>query len=86
MRQKILNIITGWGKRLGFLKVQPGELDMAGKRLEMCKACPFTKQSSALKIVNGQGSMEHFSLCTKCGCPVYEKTIVKQEKCPVGKW
>lgn len=44
----------------------------AGKRLDICKACPELIQLT--------------TQCKKCGCFMNVKTKLKMAKCPIGKW
>lgn len=86
MLKKINHIFIGWGKRLGWLPTSEAEHKLAELRLKSCQQCPNTKESKLLKIVNGHGAYEKEIFCTLCKCPCSEKTIVVEEKCPIGKW
>ena len=59
-------------------------------RLLDCGKCSFTKQSKVLKFINGDANEIETLVCTGCSknfhCPVVEKSLVKNEKCPKGKW
>jgi hypothetical protein len=84
--KKLLNILTGWGKRLGILQISKAEHKMAEVRMSICKWCPYSEQSKVMKILNGNVNYEAQLKCNKCGCPCWEKTIVVDEKCPIDKW
>lgn len=45
--------------------------ESATKRFEICKECPFMKDSTQ---------------CRKCGCLMKAKVKVKGASCPIGKW
>ncbi len=83
---KIKNILIGWGKRLGFLPTSEAEKKLSELRMKQCKGCPDSKSSKALQIINGAAGYEHQLGCTRCGCPVLEKTLVVAEYCPIAKW
>lgn len=83
---KIKNIITGWGKTLGLLEVSEEEKLISLKRLEACSTCPAAKPSKVLEFIKGEAEEIDTLACTKCGCPIHEKSIVKDETCPMDKW
>lgn len=83
---KIDNIIKGWGKRFGFISVSRAETKLADLRLTICKNCPESKATKVLTILNGNAEYEQTIKCRMCGCPCWEKTIVVDEICPLGKW
>jgi hypothetical protein len=39
-----------------------------------------------LKLVNGTATHEDDKYCDLCTCPLTEKTIVADEKCPINNW
>lgn len=80
------NIIEGWSKRLGLKEITPDEHRMAEERLKICLQCPMAKESKMLILLNGTANREKILKCSGCGCPLYEKVIVPEEKCPLGKW
>jgi len=86
MLLKILHIVTGWGKRLGLLPTTRAERKLVELRVKICSECPFSRESKILAIVNGEGEFQKQLVCTKCGCPSWEKGLVIDEKCPEGKW
>lgn len=80
------HIMEGWSKRLGLRKITPEEHRMAEERLKECLQCPLAKESKMLVLLNGSANREQILKCSGCGCPIYEKAIVPDEKCPQGKW
>lgn len=80
------NIVTGWGKSLGLMEVTPEEQARSIERLEQCAGCPAAERSSFLAFLKGEARDIDAIYCTKCGCPVNEKSLVKEETCPLGKW
>jgi len=77
--EKPVNAWQAWKKNLGesrpwhlFDPVQRVSEDLAAKRYDLCKGC------------------EHFikatTQCTKCGCIMKAKTLLKNAECPIGKW
>lgn len=83
---KVANIIQGWGKTLRLLETSPQEKRMSLQRLKECANCPLAKESSLLKLIRGKGYTIKVLYCKGCQCPVNEKSLVKNEKCPEGKW
>lgn len=86
MIKKLLHIIKGWSKRWGIISVSKAEEKLADLRLKECKYCAFSSESKVLNIINGKALYEKQLVCTKCTCPVYQKTIVVNESCPINKW
>jgi hypothetical protein len=86
MLRLINHIIIGWGKKLRWLPTSEAELALGKLRIKQCKDCPFGKESRALKLINGHAHYQADVYCSKCGCPVLQKTLVVDEKCPIGKW
>lgn len=84
--KKIGHILTGWGKAFGFIAVSSAEAKLSELRLSICNGCPLAEKSNVLKLVNGHAKYESQLYCTKCKCPSEEKSLVVDEKCPVGKW
>lgn len=84
--KKIKNIYTGWGKRLGLLKSTEHETEIAALRMGECMNCNHGKASEFLVFINGESTREKVLKCELCGCPCWEKTIVMNESCPIGKW
>jgi hypothetical protein len=82
----LLHIAEGWGKSLGWLDVSPEDQQVSIERMKICAVCPFAKESNFLKLLKGEARDMDAIYCTKCGCPVNEKTLVTDEKCPEKKW
>jgi hypothetical protein len=83
---KLQNIVTGWSKSMGLMTVSPEEKKLSIARMTKCATCPFAKKSSFLAILHGKGHNLAAIYCGQCGCPVNEKSLVKNETCPVGSW
>lgn len=81
-----LHIAEGWGKSLGWLDVSIDNQQLSIERMKKCATCPFAKESSFLKLFKGEAREMDAIKCTECGCPVNEKTLVTNEKCPIGNW
>jgi len=45
--------------------------ELLKRRRDICNSCPH-------KIIN--------SLCEKCGCVIYVKTLLDTNHCPINKW
>lgn len=83
---KLLRIAEGWGKSLGLLEVSEENRKLSLERMKICAQCPLAEESSFLKLIRGVMEDVPAVYCTKCGCPCNEKTLVNNEKCPLGKW
>lgn len=82
----LLNIAEGWGKSCGLLEVKPAVKALSIERMKVCAECPEAKKSSFLKLIKGNAHQLAAIYCNKCKCPVNEKSLVKNEKCPLKKW
>lgn len=56
------------------------------ERLKECAKCDDAIDSSVLKFINGEAEQIKCKACRFCGCPVVEKSLVKNEKCHLNKW
>jgi hypothetical protein len=81
---KISNIAKGWFASKIFKSKSIQELSV--ERLKHCEPCRNTKQSKFLKFINGDAREIETLVCNGCGCPVVEKSLVKNETCPQKKW
>ena len=84
--KRIGNILKGWAKALRIIKTSSDEKNLSSERLAACGKCEHASKSKVLAIINGHATYEHQLQCTKCGCPCLEKSLVKEETCPLGKW
>lgn len=80
---KIARIFEGWLKRFKLLK---GDWSLSARRLKICESCSRAKKSKIIEIFNGNVLEVNSMVCTKCHCPCLEKSLVKKERCPLGKW
>lgn len=90
---KLGHIAEGWGKSIGLFNVGDETKKMSLRRLNICATsgpnggiCELGKQSNILKLVNGTAHEIDAVYCSGCGCPVNQKSLVKDEKCPKNKW
>lgn len=84
--KKVRNILTGWARAFGIIRV-PGKVEkMSAERLAICNSCPSAGRSAVLRIINGMARKESQIYCKECKCPCLEKSMVESEKCPLGKW
>jgi len=85
---KIIHILKGWFASKIYADKDTESISKI--RLLECENCEFTKQSKVLKFINGDAKEIETLVCTGCSknfhCPVVEKSLVKNEKCPKGKW
>lgn len=80
----IIHIVKGWFASKIYASKTAGELSM--ERLKRCEFCRYAKPSKVLKFINGDALEINTMKCSGCGCPVVEKSMVKDEKCPLKKW
>ena len=45
-------------------------IDLQKQRMSICENCEYYK----------------FKKCSNCGCVMFLKTWLRNEKCPIGKW
>lgn len=83
---KIRNILVGWGRRLGIIRTPIDVQILSKERLSMCGKCVYAKHMKLLEIINGKDEYVNTLMCTGCGCPCLEKSLVREEKCPLNKW
>jgi hypothetical protein len=86
MIKKFFHIIRGWGLAFGIIQKTKAEEALSHLRLKICARCEKAKESKVLGIINGQAMYERSIICSKCSCPCLEKSLVIDEKCPIGKW
>jgi hypothetical protein len=83
------NIAEGWSKSLGLVEVSDENKELARKRVAICVECPHAKEHWLKKFIDDvlQNDILGSGIgCKKCGCPINEKALVIDEKCPIGKW
>ena len=86
MKYNFSHIIEGWSKSMGLMDVTEENKKLSVDRLKICGDCPSAVESSFLKILRGNADQIKAIKCGVCGCPVNEKTLVTDEKCPFKKW
>ena len=82
--QMIRNLATDhWRSLKAFVKgkqvIVPQEI--AEKRWEICKGCPYLKYDETNPDTNKKDGR-----CTECGCFMNIKVHYATAKCPIGKW
>ena len=84
------HVVEGWGKSIGLFKVSEEDRMLSMERLNVCSTCDFAKEGKFLKLLRGDGHEILALYCKKCPskvkCPVNEKSLSKNEKCPEGLW
>lgn len=86
MLKRFFHILKGWGKSMGILSVSTAGKKLSDLRLSICKNCPESSTSKVLELLNGSANYVNELKCNKCTCPCLQKTLVIDEKCPIGKW
>jgi|KBSSwiStaDraftv2_1062776.scaffolds.fasta_scaffold21894_6 hypothetical protein len=88
--RKIGHIFRGWtkamGARLGFRSLEDKEKKLSDLRLQLCGRCKYAAHKKVLEFINGDDVWVNALFCTKCKCPCLEKSLVAEEKCPMGYW
>jgi len=80
------HIAIGWAKTLNLIEASKEDKIRSQERIMICTACPHAKSSSFLKFLRGNGHNIAAVKCGLCGCPINEKTLVKEEKCKDNRW
>lgn len=83
------HIYEGWTKSLGLAPVSPENKLLAAVRVQICVECPHAKEMWLKKFIDGVLKKDELGSgigCSICGCPVNEKALVNEEKCPENKW
>jgi hypothetical protein len=82
---RIKEIITGWSKAMGLMKISQSEQDLSTSRLIICSNCEHAKPNKCLEFINGDAIEIEGMYCTVCYCPCLQKSL-SNEICPLGKW
>lgn len=80
----IFHIAKGWFSSLIYATDQQKKL--SAERMAVCETCPFAVETTFTKILPNEALEEKKKACKFCGCPIYEKSLVKEEKCPMNLW
>lgn len=86
MHVNLKHIAEGWAKSLGLWEVTEEMKALSLKRMEICAACPFAKESTFFKLARGSVNKIDALTCSICKCPINEKTLVEVGTCPENKW
>ncbi|HLA53963.1 MAG TPA: hypothetical protein VK618_11675 [Flavitalea sp.] len=86
---ELRNIAEGWAKSLRLVKISQANRELAVKRVGICVECPHAKEHWLKKFIDGMLKRDEIGSgigCELCGCPINEKALVTEEKCPDGRW
>lgn len=83
------HIIKGWFASKVYAPLKAKILSR--QRLQECTKCEFSMPSKVLRFFKRDTVREvEILVCRGCSrhlyCPVVEKSLVKEEKCPKNKW
>lgn len=78
-------IISGWGKAMGLMKIEPKEQALSEERLKVCSGCEHATPSSCLEFINGSAVKIEGMYCNECFCPCLQKSLTN-DVCRLGKW
>jgi hypothetical protein len=84
--KKLMHILKGWGKALGFIPISAAEGKLSEMRLNICRVCDYAKSKRVFHFINDEAVVGYDLFCTKCKCPCVEKSLVVDEICPINKW
>lgn len=84
MKFNPIHIIKGWWKST--VHADKASLEMSRERLAICAKCPHCVDSKFLHFIKGKVKEVNQKICDLCGCPIVEKSLVKEEHCPINKW
>lgn len=84
--KKLIHILKGWLKVWGILSTSMAEKKLSELRLKQCAGCEQAKMSDVLELINGDLEYVNTIFCNACTCPCLQKSLVTEEKCPLGKW
>lgn len=84
----LANIITG--HRNNILRGDEAIELLAAERLAICGKCSAMREQKAMgKVCSRRVKIVHKEttrIVSGCGCPLNQKTRVRGEECPAGKW
>lgn len=83
------HVYEGWTKALGLVEVSEENKTLAKKRVAICIECPHAKEQWLKKFIDGALQRDEVGSgigCGICGCPINEKALVENEKCPDNRW
>lgn len=88
--EKIGHIVAGWsraiGRRLGLISLSSAEEKLSELRLKICNDCKFSMYKKWPELINDEDVEVNGLVCSKCGCPCIEKSLVVDEQCPESFW
>lgn len=86
--RKMVHIFKGWARRFRLIETTDELKQLSEYRLGVCKQNDgiCSKKIKVLEILNGDAEYVNSLICTKCGCPCLEKSLVAEEYCPLHKW
>lgn len=84
MLKRISHIAKGWFASLVYATKKQKKL--SSERLPICENCPFAIVTKFTKILPNEALEEEKKACKFCGCPIYEKSLVPEEKCEMNLW
>ena len=79
-----IHIFTGWFRSLIYATDKQKKL--SAERMSVCETCPFAIVTTFTKILPNEALEEEKKACKFCGCPIYEKSLVTEEKCEMNLW
>lgn len=85
----LAHIAEGWAKSLHLIKTSDENKALALERVRICVQCPYSQEMWLKKFVDGFLKRDELGSgigCSICGCPVNEKALVVDEKCPKNLW
>jgi hypothetical protein len=65
------------------------EQSLSQQRLQVCRACPFVRNTPAVGLTCGKllrPEYDQYGNKLTCGCVLAAKTIMPNQHCPQKKW
>lgn len=86
--QKLVHILKGWARRFNLIPTPVDLKQISEDRLWVCLSNEgvCARRTKLLQILNGEAEYVNTLVCTKCHCPCLEKSLVREETCPLKKW
>jgi hypothetical protein len=82
----LFRVMVGWGRKLKYIDTSPALDALSELRLRTCSKCGHSGTSKILQLTDSGGAYEDVISCKICHCPCRQKTLVIEEKCPIGRW
>lgn len=85
---KASEILEGWAKYKGLMKISISEEKIVEDRAATCAACPHIQESNMIAYLMEDNKLKEIQghKCGLCGCPLSTKVRSTTSKCPDKRW